>query len=172
MTIAIDNKWDLRFLKLGVEISQWSKDPDIKVGAVLVDPEDGTQYVTGFNGFPKGVIDTTERYTRKKIKHKLILHAEINAILNARRDLSKYTLYSTRFPCLHCTLTIIQAGIRKVVTTLPNSLDIWKHKTGYQTTIGLFEEAGVDLVIMHDDRKYPLGELNKELFGSKERDDT
>ena len=53
-------KWDARFLDLAKHISDWSKDPSTKVGCVVVG-EDREVRSTGFNGFPRGIKDTTER---------------------------------------------------------------------------------------------------------------
>src|ERR1051326_2813900 len=54
-------KWDRRFLELAKHVSSWSKDPSTKVGAVIVDANRRV-VATGYNGFPRGVEDTPERY--------------------------------------------------------------------------------------------------------------
>jgi len=52
-------KWDYKFLKLAEYIADnWSKDPHIKVGAVVVDTKNPAEYYTGYNGFPKKIIDS------------------------------------------------------------------------------------------------------------------
>ena len=48
--------WDIKFLKLAQHVSDWSKDPSTKVGAVVVD-KDNRIVSIGYNGFPKGVQD-------------------------------------------------------------------------------------------------------------------
>src|SRR3990172_2103187 len=77
--------WDSRFLRLAEFVAQWSKDPNTKVGAVIVD---GTHRIVslGFNGFPRGV-DDDERLRNRELKLKLMVHAEMNAILFAGRAL-------------------------------------------------------------------------------------
>jgi dCMP deaminase len=111
-------KWDHRFLDLAEHIAQWSKDPSTKVGAVLVQ---GNQVVgLGYNGFPRGVDDTEERYKNRELKYKLVVHAEVNAILMAGPNAKGGTLYvwpSFMLPpiCTECCKIAIQAGVAEIV---------------------------------------------------------
>ena len=109
------NKWDNRFLKLALEVSTWSKD-NCKVGAILISP-DKKQISYGYNGFPKEISDKKLKNKNKnKNKNDLIIHAEINAILNSKTDLINWVLYCTKFPCLNCAKAIIQSNIKKIVS--------------------------------------------------------
>lgn len=108
-------KWDMRFLKLSEHISSWSKDPSTKVGSVIIN-EDKTIVSLGFNGFPRGVVDSTNRYSEKPIKHSFVVHAEANAILSANRNIHGCILYSSLFTCNECAKLVIQSGIVKVVS--------------------------------------------------------
>lgn len=113
---GMESKWDIRFLELADCIATWSKDPSRGVGCVIVSRENRI-CSTGFNGLPSGVEDLPERLARPE-KYDLICHAELNAIIHcARHGVSPTgsTLYSTFFPCIQCTLAIIQAGISRVV---------------------------------------------------------
>jgi dCMP deaminase len=75
-------KWDRRFLDLAKQVSTWSKDPSTQVGAILVN--DLKQVVgMGYNGFPRGVHDWQERYDDREIKYPMVVHAEVNAIIQA-----------------------------------------------------------------------------------------
>jgi len=103
------NKWDSRFFDLAKEVATWSKDPDCKVGAVIVSP-DRRLFTVGYNGFPIGIADDG-RLTDKHVKNCYTVHAEINAILSAHRDLTGWTIYSTKPPCIACAAAVIQAGI-------------------------------------------------------------
>src|ERR1700677_378614 len=76
--------WEKRFIDLAVFISSWSKDPNTRVGAVIVGPDREIRS-TGFNGFPRGIDDTPERLNDRDTKLKLVVHAEMNAILNGAR---------------------------------------------------------------------------------------
>ena len=42
------------------EVAQWSKDPNTKVGAVAVGSK-GQILSQGFNGFPRGILDSDDR---------------------------------------------------------------------------------------------------------------
>ena len=56
----MNNKWDLRYLELAEHISTWSKDPSTKIGSIAIG-KNGQVLSQGYNGFPRGVIDSTER---------------------------------------------------------------------------------------------------------------
>jgi dCMP deaminase len=73
---------------------------------------------TGFNGFPRGISDDTERLVNREMKYPLICHAEENAIMHAARigvSLKGSTAYVTWPPCSRCARSLIQAGIKEVV---------------------------------------------------------
>lgn len=132
--------WDLRMLDLAQTVAGWSKDPRTKVGAVIVD---GAHRVAshGYNGFPRGVSDEPRRYNDPDTKYKLIVHAEVNAILNAHRELDILTLYCTKYPCSDCTKAIIQVGIARVVTfKQPNDSD-WSEDARWSEL--MLDEAGI-----------------------------
>lgn len=108
------NKWINYFFKVAEATAELSKDPRTRVGAVLVNETDNTIVATGFNGFPRNVADTLERYNDRTTKHKLVCHAEVNAIINAARNgviTKDTTLFVTLPPCISCAKIIIQAGI-------------------------------------------------------------
>lgn len=93
-----------------------SKDPSTKVGAVVVGPDREIRS-TGYNGLPRGIEDTQERYS-KPLKLKLINHAEENAILHCSRigvSVKDCIIYVPWIPCSLCTKSIIQVGIKEVI---------------------------------------------------------
>lgn len=49
---SMNAKWIERFVELAAHISQWSKDPSLQVGAVIIRP-DRTVASVGFNGLPR-----------------------------------------------------------------------------------------------------------------------
>ena len=109
-------KWDQRFLNLAKHVSGWSLDPSTKCGAVITRPDYSVVSI-GYNGLPKGVEDTKERLTNRKLKYDMIVHAERNALLFAKQDLTGYTLFTFPFmPCSICAGMAIQAGISRVVS--------------------------------------------------------
>ena len=110
MEVNLNNK-DYHFLKQTILISSQSKDPSTKVGAIIVDPK-GRVVSQGRNGFPVGACDTEISRNRKLLR---TLHAELNAILFATKDLDGCTIYVSAPPCAQCMAAIIQVGIIRVV---------------------------------------------------------
>ena len=142
---ALDH-WDARFLALAEHIAQWSKDPSTKVGCVIAS-SDRRVVSTGFNGLPSGVEDSLERLTDRDLKYEMTVHAERNAIINARRDLTGCRLYVTLRPCSVCAAMIIQAGIAEVIT--PPCLDRRLFETFHlDLTEQMLDEAGVALLTL------------------------
>jgi dCMP deaminase len=86
------------------------------VGAVIVDKYNRL-VSTGFNGLPKGISDTKDRYADTNVKHYIMVHAELNAILFAeKRRLKGSTIYVYPYmPCSQCAAAMIQVGISKLV---------------------------------------------------------
>ena len=137
--------WDKTFLNLCDEIAQRSKDPSTKVGACIVAP-DKTIISMGYNGFPRGCNDDPEIYQDRDVKYLRTIHAEVNAIITARRDLTGCTLYvSPLHPCANCAAIIIQSGIKRVVYTTPQSsaeaASRWL--VSFAQAVQMFNEAGV-----------------------------
>ena len=139
-------KWDYRFIELARHISQWSKDPSTKVGCVVVG-EGREIRSTGFNGFPRGIEDDTERLSDRSKKYSLICHAEENAIMHAARvgvSLKGCTAFVTWSPCSRCTRSMIQAGITKIVFPQGTSIpDRWRED--FEIAMSMMGEAGVEV---------------------------
>jgi dCMP deaminase len=116
--LTLSNKWDQRYIRLAREVASWSKDPSRKIGAVAVGAK-GQVLAQGYNGFPRGIDDSQERYNDRERKYGLVVHAEMNVIYNATYNgisLDGATLYVTGLPvCSECAKGIIQVGIRRVV---------------------------------------------------------
>ncbi|MBQ8057573.1 MAG: dCMP deaminase family protein [Ruminococcus sp.] len=109
--------WDEYFMGVALLAAKRSKDPNTQVGACIVD-ENNIIISTGYNGFPYGCSDDTFPWERDgdDTKYKYVVHAELNAILNANgKSLKGATLYVDLFPCNECAKAIIQSGIKEVV---------------------------------------------------------
>ncbi len=109
--------WDEYFMGVALLASQRSKDPNTQVGACIVD-DDNRILSTGYNGFPYGCSDDEFPWNREgeETKYPFVVHAELNAILNARgKNLSGSKIYVALFPCNECAKAIIQSGIKEVV---------------------------------------------------------
>lgn len=144
-------KWDRRFLDLAKQVSTWSKDPSTQVGAILVN--DLKQVVgMGYNGFPRGVHDWKERYDDREIKYPMVVHAEVNAIIQAGHEARGSMLYvypSFMLPpiCADCAGAAIQAGIKGIVGYHPDTEDErvkrWAGSISLAKT--MWEEAGLEI---------------------------
>jgi dCMP deaminase len=146
------NKWTQRYLNMAKEVATWSKDPSTKVGAIAVGDK-GQILSQGYNGFPRGVKDTPDRYEVREEKYKYIVHGEMNAIYNACHSgasLSGATLYVTGLPvCSECAKGIIQVGIKKVVMQFPKDISqTWRDSM--VTSLKMFAEANV-IVMTHEE---------------------
>ena len=121
-------RWDNHFLRLCQDHARMSKDPQTKVGAVIVGPDREIRSA-GFNGFPRGIWDSEERLNDRDTKLRLVVHAEMNAVLLAARvgiPLKGCTMYLAATdvsgdvwggpPCVRCTVEVIQAGITQIVS--------------------------------------------------------
>lgn len=130
-----DNRpsWDEYFLDIAEKVSSRSTCLRLKVGCVLV-AEDNRILATGYNGSPKGMEHCIDEGCLKNDQGRCIrtVHAEINAILSVDSHLRKNSvLYCTHEPCEHCTKSIIQAGIKKVVYKNPYPNDVNSYFSKY-----------------------------------------
>ena len=111
--------WDDYFMGVALLAAERSKDPNTQVGACIVD-ESNRILSTGYNGFPLGCSDDVFPWDRSgeqtETKYPYVVHAELNAILNARgKNLTGSKIYVALFPCNECAKAIIQSGIKEVV---------------------------------------------------------
>lgn len=134
--------WDDYFFQLCEVNASKSKDPSTKVGAVIVRP-DNTIASMGWNGFPRGVADAYEDREHKLLR---TVHAELNAILNAREPLHGYTIYvSPLFPCSNCAAAIIQSGIHTVIARMGQPREEWAKS--FEAARDMFQQADIDFMI-------------------------
>lgn len=99
---------------LAISVSLSSKDPNTKVGSVILD-KDKRVVSLGYNGFPSGYPDIDENWARPK-KYDIVIHAEMNAILNNKKTITKdMVLYTTLYPCSSCAKHICATGIKNVI---------------------------------------------------------
>jgi dCMP deaminase len=144
---TIDGKWQARFMGLAKEVSTWSKDFSSQVGAVIVRP-DRTICSIGFNGFPRGVEDGSDRIANRDTKLLFTIHAEMNAILSAKEPLKDYSIFVWPFqPCAHCAASIIQSGIKEVYCPFNAHLESYERwANSFKAALQMFDEAGVKVI--------------------------
>jgi dCMP deaminase len=145
VTLPFD-KWDLRYMEMARLVSTWSKDPSSKIGAVAVGKH-GQILSTGYNGFPRGIKDTTARLEDRETKYRYIVHAEMNIVYNASLtdvSLEGSTVYVWGLPvCSECAKGLIQSGVARVVIDRTFVAKDPKWKKSWADSIEMFREAGV-----------------------------
>jgi dCMP deaminase len=140
------SRWDSRFLDVARLAANWSKDPNAKVGAVIVDAQ-GQIAGVGYNGFPKLVEDSAERYGDVDTKLEMVVHAEENAILGAGVRARGGSIYVFGKPvCARCAGTIIQAGVGRVVAQEPQEGTDSKWDKSGQIARKMLDEAKIEFV--------------------------
>jgi dCMP deaminase len=135
-----------------VELTQhianiFSRDNSTKVGCLVLHPETLEILVTGYNGFPRKVIELPNRKERP-LKYTFTEHAERNAIYSAARrgiPLEGATIITTLFPCADCARAIIQSGIKRLISK-PQDNERWTESSGYATA--MLEEANINISLL------------------------
>ena len=102
-----------------IKESRNSDDPHTQVAAIIAD--DKFKISSGVNKMPNGTrgLPLEREGDYLDTKYPYIVHAEVNAIINAYTDeeysLDDKTMYVSLFPCNECAKMIIQSGITEVV---------------------------------------------------------
>jgi dCMP deaminase len=141
------NKWDIRFLRLAREVSRWSKDPSTKVGAVITK---GNRVLSlGYNGFSRTDPDKPHNYHIREEKLARVIHAEMNAVLEARESLDRATLYTWPLGCCErCAAHMLHVGIRRFVHP-PVAQELKERWRGsLDRAQGFYADAGAEEVIL------------------------
>lgn len=136
--------WDEYFMTLAHLSAVRSKDPSTQVGAVIVDSNNRVVGL-GYNGFPRGCDDNIFPWEREgeflDTKYAYVVHAELNAILNANKLIENCRLYVSLFPCNECSKAIIQSGIKEIIY----ESDKYKDLDQFKASKKMLEAAGVKL---------------------------
>jgi dCMP deaminase len=149
--IVLDRpSWDEYFLNLAKATAQRSTCPSRKVGGVIVNPETNQVISMGYNGSPRGTSHCSEECLTRESgggwRKCRAIHAELNAVISAAMNgvsTNGATMYLTTTPCVFCSRTLINAGIKKVI-----ALTFYPQKEA----IELLEEGGVDVVVVSSDQ--------------------
>lgn len=105
------------FMEMAEIVAKRSHDAETKVGSVLVSNRDGSVLGTGYNGFVRGVDDSSLPTTRPD-KYNYMVHSETNLICNIAKNggtTNDSTLFCTMSPCVNCMRMLCQAGITVVI---------------------------------------------------------
>ena len=140
--------WDQFFMAQSHLLALRSTCTRLAVGATIV--REKRIIAGGYNGSISGDDHCIEKGCYVVDNHCIrTIHAETNALLQCAKygtSANGADLYVTHFPCLPCTKTIIQAGIRNVYYATPYKNNPY--------AVELFEKAGVNVVhIPFEERK-------------------
>jgi len=102
--------WDEYAINIAITVSQKSKDPWRKVGAVILRSDNSIAGV-GYNGYPAGM---REDWTDRDIRRSFVVHAEQNALRYTRPG-EGVMMAVTTLPCNDCLKAIAAYGIKRVV---------------------------------------------------------
>ena len=160
MIHQLSNTWIKRFLEMAQLVSTWSRDPSTKCGAVIT--KNKFVVSVGFNGFPQNVCDDENMYHNRETKLMRTLHGEENAILSSSMRLYGCSIFSTHFPCSHCSAKIIQVGIKEVYVPKQNSEFLERWKDSINESMLMFSDAKVSVYL------YDLEKNTTEFYTSKQ----
>lgn len=104
--------WTNYFLGLATVVSQRSHDVHTQHGCVITDRQNRILGV-GYNGFPKGLDDSTLPTDRPE-KYKWMIHAERNALANCVIRPDNGIAYVTGQCCNDCAMALWQEGIKTI----------------------------------------------------------
>jgi dCMP deaminase len=102
---------------LAFDISTRSRDPRLKVGAVIVTDDNESVLAIGYNGDEKGGDNKPDSLEPGCSN---FIHAEVNAIAKMNyNDPRSRKIYITHAPCIVCARLIINSNIKKVIYCYP-----------------------------------------------------
>lgn len=89
-------------------------------------------------------------------KYSVMIHAELNALLHAKCDLTGCRLYIPFIPCTNCALAIISSGIKKVVVQDKFMINP-KWRLSQLVALELFKQAGVEVSEISKNKQEVVG---------------
>ncbi|MBM0064288.1 ComE operon protein 2 [Alkalicoccobacillus gibsonii] len=137
--------WDQYFMAQSHLLSLRSTCPRLMVGATIV--RDKRIIAGGYNGSVSGEAHCLDDGCMVVDNHCIrTVHAEINALLQCSKfgvPTEGAEIYVTHFPCVHCSKSIIQAGIRRVYYAQEYKNDPYAEQ--------IFKAAGVEFIAVELD---------------------
>ncbi|GEL66154.1 ComE operon protein 2 [Marinilactibacillus psychrotolerans] len=149
--------WDQYFMSQSMLLAMRSTCTRLSVGAMIV--REKRVISGGYNGSVSGDVHCSDHGCYLIDGHCVrTVHAEMNALLQCAKFGVKTEgadIYVTHFPCLQCTKTIIQAGIRKIYYL--------KNYHNHSYAIKLLEQANINVeqVAVPEDLFQNIGEYYK-----------
>ena len=131
------NEWEKNryYLEIAEKVSERATCNRKKVGAVIVLKDEIVS--CGFNGAAPKTDHCQDVGCYMRNDHCVrCIHAEINALIFAKRDLTGAIMYASLEPCLPCSIAAINAGIIKIIYNKDYKYDEFKQL--------LLKQAGVE----------------------------
>jgi len=144
--------WNKYYMNLASAVSEKSKDPSSHVGCVIVD-SDNRIVSTGYNGFVAKSDESKFTWDRP-MKYLTVVHAEMNAIIYAKRDLRGCKMYTNFGPCENCLKHTLQAGIREVYYKDPGIMRDRSTAEQKEAIKRLIEATGAKVVNVDTNEEY------------------
>jgi dCMP deaminase len=118
--VSSNINWDEYFMLQAMLASYKSKDPNTKVGSVIVD-EHNHQISMGYNGTIAGIDETLIPWGNNREvplehqKYGYVIHSEANAISHAKGSLADARVYVTLFPCNECAKLLASHRVSEII---------------------------------------------------------
>lgn len=144
-------EWQEYFMTQALLIATRSTCPRLSVGCVLT--KENQVIATGYNGSNKGLTHCIDDGCLEVNGHCIrTIHAEVNAVTQCARlgsETEGATAYITHYPCLSCTKTLLQAGIKEICYAIE-----YKNSSYVKE---LLEQVGVPISKVSIDPTFLLG---------------
>jgi dCMP deaminase len=109
--------FDEYFMRMALLASERATCERLKVGSVIV--KNKNVLSTGYNGSASGEVHCIDVGCLIRDGHCIrTIHSEQNALLQCAKhgvSVKGASIYVTHFPCLHCTKSLVTAGITEIV---------------------------------------------------------
>ena len=127
------------WIRTAIDLSLRSKCSKAKVGCVITTKDLRHVLGNGYNGYAAGIEYTcTEENCH-------CLHAENNAVIDAGSSVKDKVFFVTMFPCLSCTIQIINSGCSKLYydKTYKEGSRHWKD---YDLINKMFSDSKIEII--------------------------
>lgn len=133
--ITMEDIW----MNTAIELSKRSKCSKAQVGCIITTKDLRHVVANGYNGGAAGI-----DYICLKEKC-YCLHAENNAVIDTSSQYKDKIFFITLFPCLNCTIQIINSGCSKLYYHFPYR-DGSKHWDRFREVVMLLEKANIQVI--------------------------
>ena len=142
--ISAPTEDDIKFLKLAKYVSEWSKDPSTKTGAVLVDPQ-GNVVALDCNRTPHGLDQSVILGDREtKLKH--MIHCEKAAGNTAGNRARGCKLYTYPFMC--CSLCAAHMSDLGIVANIAPHSENPRWLSDFDMAVNTYTSLGIEVKLI------------------------